>query len=122
MRFQNPIRLLDNPPPNRGLVRQDIILQPLSEPVLFAIHPVYASPQTPEDVRVNGRTEQLFSKSTQEDRPRVEYRYAVVTTGLVGGIQLDVTPTGRPRHESDGLPGWRLIRLWWRLTRLGSPP
>jgi protein-glutamine gamma-glutamyltransferase len=101
-RFQNPVRQLDGPPPNRGLVRQDIILQPLSEPVLFAIHPVYAGPQTPEDIRVNRRTEQLFSQWTQEDRPRVEYRYAVVTTGLVGGIQLDVTRlAGRVTNLTD---------------------
>jgi transglutaminase-like putative cysteine protease len=91
LRFRNPIQLLDTPPPKRNLVRQDIILQPLNEPVLFAIHPVYAGPQTPDEIRVNSRTEQLFSEGTQEDRPRGEYRYAVVTTGLVGGIQLDVT-------------------------------
>lgn len=91
-RLFNPIQLLAAPPPNRGLVRQDIILQPLSESVLFAIHPVYASPQTPEDIRVNLRTEQLFCRLNQEDRPKAEYRYAVATSGLVGGVQLDVTP------------------------------
>ena len=91
-RIFNPIQFLPDPPPNRGLVRQDIILQPLSEPVLFAIHPVYASPQTPEDIRVNVRTEQIICRSNQEERPKAEYRYAVATTGLVGGVQLDVTP------------------------------
>ena len=101
-RFSNPIRLLADPPSNRGLVRQDIILQPLSEPVLFGIHPVYASPQTPEDIRVNVRTEQLFCRLNQEERPRVEYRYALATTGLVGGVQLDVTPlSGRVTNLMD---------------------
>ena len=84
------------------MVRQDIILQPLSEPVLFGIHPVYASPQTPEDIRVNVRTEQLFCRLNQEDRPRAEYRYALATTGLVGGVQLDVTPlSGRVTNLMD---------------------
>lgn len=102
VRLFNPVRRLADPPPNHVLVRQDIILEPLSEPVLFAIHPVYASLQTPDEVRVNVRSEQLFCISDHEERPRVEYRYAVATTGLVGGVQLDVTPlSGRVTNLMD---------------------
>ena len=94
-RISNPIRFLAEPPPNRGLVRQDVILQPLNQSVLFAIFPVFASPQTPDEVRINARTEQLFCKTSQDERPALEYRYAVATTGLLGGVQLDVTPLSR---------------------------
>lgn len=86
------LRPLQSPPSHRGLVRQDVTLQPLNEPALFAIFPVYASPQTPEDVRMHSRTEQLLCGTTAEERVRGEYRYAIVTTGLLGGVQLDVTP------------------------------
>jgi transglutaminase-like putative cysteine protease len=104
--FVSPIvrsyRLLDDPPAYRGLVRQDVILQPLSEQVLFAIFPVFASPQTPDDVRIHTHTEQLFCQTGPEERSRMEYRYAVVTTGLLGGVQLDVTPlSGRVTHLMD---------------------
>jgi len=91
-RLFNPSRVLSDPPPNQPLVRQDVTLQPLNEPVLFAVHPVYACAQTPDDLRVHARTEQLFHKGSDVDRPRAEYRYAVATTGLVGGVQLAVTP------------------------------
>lgn len=92
VRLFNPVRVLSDPPPKQASVRQDITLQPLNEPVLFAIHPVYACPQTPDDLRIHARTEQLFYKWNQDDRPRAEYRYAVATTGLVGGVQMAVTP------------------------------
>jgi transglutaminase-like putative cysteine protease len=104
-RISSPIRHLDDPPPNLGLVRQDVILQPLVDPVLFAIFPVFASPQTPDDVRINVRTEKLFCRTDQDEPPRLEYRYAVATTGLVGGVQLDVTPlSNRVTNLMD--PAW----------------
>jgi hypothetical protein len=91
-RIVSSYRLLEDPPVSRGLVRQDIILQPLSEQVLFAIFPVFASPQTPDDVRIHSRTRQLLCQSHPDERSRMEYRYAVITTGMIGGVQLDVTP------------------------------
>lgn len=104
--FASPIlrshQLLEEPPPFRGLVRQDVILQPLNEQVLFAIFPVFASPQTPDEVRIDARTEQVFSQTGLGERARIEYRYAVATTGLLGGVQLDVTPlSGRMTHLMD---------------------
>jgi len=91
-RIVSSYRLLQDPPVSRSLVRQDIILQPLSEQVLFAIFPVFASAQTPDDVRMHSRTKQLLCQSHPDERSRMEYRYAVITTGMIGGVQLDVTP------------------------------
>ncbi len=88
-------RRLPPPPPSRNLVRQDVTLQPLNEKVLFAIHPVYGCDQTPADVRVQPHTEEVYCRTHPEERPRQEYRYSVVTTGLLGGVQLDVTPLPR---------------------------
>lgn len=104
--FASPIlrshQLLEAPPPHPSLVRQDVILQPLSEQVLFAIFPVFSSPQTPDEVRIHARTEQMFSQIGVAERARTEYRYAVVTTGLLGGVQLDVAPlSGRMTHLLD---------------------
>ena len=94
--FQHPrpgsYRRLEAPPARHGLVRQDVTLQPLNEHVLFAIFPVFAGPQTPEEVRIHGLSGQMTSYIHHDDRPRTEYRYAVVTSGLMGGVQLDVTP------------------------------
>lgn len=84
--------VLSVPPPSRSLVRQDVTLQPVKETVLFAICPVYRCDQTPPDIRVRPRTEQLYYETFFRERPRQEYRYSVVTTGLLGGVQLDVTP------------------------------
>ncbi len=99
---------LSRPSPSRNLVRQDVTLQPVRETVLFAISPVYRCNQTPPDVRVRPRTEQLYYKSHFRERPRQEYRYSVVTTGLLGGIQLDVTPL--PGGVTD-LMDWDLIHF-----------
>ena len=94
-RLAAPPRLLPDPPPSRGLVRQDVTLQPLNEQILFAIHPVYGCDQTPSDVRIRPRSEQVYCKTHYEQRPKQEYRYSVLTTGLLGGVQLDVTPLPR---------------------------
>lgn len=88
-------RRLAAAPPSRNLVRQDVTLQPLNEKTLFAIHPVYGCAQTPVDVRVQPRTEQIYCATRADERSRAEYRYSVVTTGLLGGIQLDVAPLPR---------------------------
>ena len=91
-RLTSASRVLPDPPPGRSLVRQDVTLQPLNEQVLFAVYPVYACEQTPEDVRTRLLTEHIYRQTDGEERPRQEYRYGVVTTGLLGGVQLDVTP------------------------------
>lgn len=88
-------RYMPAPPPSPGLVRQDVTLQPLSEKALFAIYPVYGCAQTPSDVYVQRHTGQFSYGIAAEMRPRQEFRYSVLTTGLLGGVQLDVTPLPR---------------------------
>lgn len=101
------------PPPNRTLVRQDVTLQPLNERVLFAIYPCYGCDQTPPDVWFQPHTEQLFCKTPPAERPRQEYRYSVVTTGLLGGVQLDVSPlaSGMARMMDPALLAFDEARL-----------
>lgn len=90
-----PIMDRDRPlrtPPRRMPVRQDVTLQPLSEPVLFAVFPAFGYDGTSEDVAIQPLTQQLYSRKHMHERARREYRYSLLTTGLLGGLQVDVTP------------------------------
>jgi protein-glutamine gamma-glutamyltransferase len=74
------------------LVRQEAILEPLDEAVLFAVHPVFAFDGTSDDVAMDLQSERLYSQRQRDGSMRHEYRYVLLTTALRGGLQLEVTP------------------------------
>jgi protein-glutamine gamma-glutamyltransferase len=92
------------PPPGRSLVRQDIILEPLREPVLFAVFPAFRIDETPGEVTVDPITERLESQAYLQSGERSEYRYRLATTAFRGGVQVPVTPHAF-RHR-DGTNDW----------------
>jgi len=93
-------RRLLRPPPNRALVRQDVILEPVREPILFAVYPTFRIDETPDDVILDPISERLESELHRESRDRREYRYKVATTAFRGGVQVNVVPhTFRMRDE-----------------------
>jgi len=83
-------------PADGKFVRQNIILRPMNEPVLFAVFPAFVDPfvdqETRRDVRYNPYTGQLFSQSRRHSGRQQEYRYSLATTAFRGGLQMDVTP------------------------------
>ena len=83
---------LGPPPPNVPLVRLDMVLEPLEEPVLFGVFPVYRVPETPDSIRYHPATEQLSRNLFRDGEQRTEFRYACSTTGFRGGLQIDATP------------------------------
>lgn len=83
---------LPRPPKTVPYIRQDIVLEPIREPVLFSIYPAYVAPDTPGDVRFLPMNEQLVRAGFHESDQRAEYRYSLFTTGIRGGLQLDATP------------------------------
>ena len=85
-------RRLLRPPPKRALIRQDVILEPVREPILFAVDPTFRIDETPDDVILDPITERLESQLHRESRERREYRYKVATTAFRGGVQVNVVP------------------------------
>lgn len=83
---------LSPPPPIVGLVREDFVLEPIDETVLFGTFPVYSLPSTSEDIRLERHTRQLLRRPRYSVKRRGEYRYSLATTAFRGGLQLDVTP------------------------------
>ena len=83
-------------PANQQLVRQDIILQPIDSPVLFAVFPAFAEKGTPRDVQYNPYTGQLTSHSRRQETQPYEYPYSLVTSAFRGGLQIDITPREDP--------------------------
>lgn len=79
-------------PPGRTLVRQDVILEPMREPVLFAVFPAFRTDETANDVRVDPITKRLESQEMLQGNVRREYRYRLATTAIRGGTQVPVTP------------------------------
>jgi protein-glutamine gamma-glutamyltransferase len=87
------------PPPALPQVRQDIVLEPIEEAVLFGVYPVYRLPGTPAEIGFHPLTEQLFRTSIRDTEQRGEFRYSLLTTGFRGGLQVDATPYA-PRTQS----------------------
>jgi transglutaminase-like putative cysteine protease len=91
-RLGGGLQRLNAPPSGLAVVRQDILLQPLDHPVMFGIPPAYALPWTPVDVQVNPLTRKLSADAQYSGHPPGEFRYVLGTTGILGGLQVDVTP------------------------------
>ncbi len=83
---------LPRPPSGRSLVRQDIILEPVREPVLFAVFPAFRLDETPDEVTLDPITKRLQSLQYLESGDPQEYRYRLATTALRGGVQVPVIP------------------------------
>ncbi len=80
-------------PPNLDfLVRQETIVEPLDQSVLFAVTPVFAGHTTSRDVSLDPLSKRLYSQSRRNTPSQREYRYDVVTSAFRGGLQLEVTP------------------------------
>ena len=74
------------------LVRQEIIVEPLDQSVLFALTPIFAGHTTSQDVSLDPLSKRLYSQSRRNTPVQREYRYDVVTSALRGGLQMEVTP------------------------------
>lgn len=109
---QRPQRL-PPPPSAKALVRQDILLEPISEPVLFGIPQFYGFDLTPSDIHLNPVTARLSASSQRDPRGPREFRYSLGTTGILGGLQVDISPH-RVRSSSAG----SLALLTWEKYQL----
>jgi transglutaminase-like putative cysteine protease len=103
------------PPPPRGvpLVLEDVILEPLNQPVLFGVFPLYRIDQTPYDIWTDPVSQQTLFDPNTDGQTLAEYRYQVATTGIRGGLQVEVTPEPNPLKTDDdrALLEWEKQRL-----------
>jgi transglutaminase-like putative cysteine protease len=74
------------------LVRQDIILENVSSPILFAVLPFQRLTDTADDVRYLTITQRLVRAGEDDGSFRREYRYAAGTIGFKNGRQLHAVP------------------------------
>lgn len=83
---------LRRPPAKIEHVRQEVVLEPLEEQILFGVHPVYALPDTLPEVRFLTSAELLYRRNGHDGGPRSDFRYSLATTAFRGGLQVDATP------------------------------
>ena len=88
-----------NIPLGHDLVRQDITVEVVhnpksvfGDPLLPAIYPIYAARNTPEQVRYDPFSRQLFLSVGAGETVVDQYRYSVVTTAFSQNNQQTVTP------------------------------
>ena len=90
---------VQNIPLGHDLVRQDITVEVVhnpksvfGDPLLPAIYPVYAARNTPDQVRYDPFSRQLFLNVAAGKTLVDQYRYSVVTTAFSQNNQQTVTP------------------------------
>lgn len=82
----------------RNLVRQDITLEPLSEPAAFAICPVASDDPERCIIRYDENTKQLY----REERDRnQQVKFNLWTTGIRDNQQVRILPAGGGLSESE---------------------
>lgn len=100
-RYREEYEPLSPPPRGRPLVRQKITLEPLDEPVVFAIQPAYASGDHAVVRRAPDRSQLVRPDELQGS----QISFELATTGVVNGAQRSFVPRAEP-------PGFReLARL-----------
>lgn len=90
------------PPDTRELVRQEVLLEPTGQSLLFSLFPVYAISDTPDSLRLGARTNRLHRVGFSARELRDEFRYSIVTTAFRFGAQFHVSPeTNRLQTAQD---------------------
>ena len=91
-----------SPPPSTvvrtaSMIRQDIVLESFSSPLVFAVLPVQELTDTPRELRFARFTNRIFRSQPAEDfvQPR-EFRYAFGTSSLRNGRQVHGIPHHNP--------------------------
>ena len=86
-----PHALRDHPR-HSPVVIQDIRLEPTARRLLFAVHPVYRTAETPEGIRFDPKNQELSRRNSDPSTP---FRYQTATTGFNHGMQLHLLPTDK---------------------------
>ncbi len=102
---------IQNIPAGHDLVRQDITVEVVhnpksvfGDPLLPAIYPIYAARNTPDQVRYDPFSRQLFLNVGRVKTIVDQYRYSVVTTAFSKQNQQTVTPVyATDRRSQDTL-------------------
>lgn len=90
------------PPDTRELVRQDILLEPTGQSLLFSLFPAYAISDTPDSLRLAVRTNRLHRVGFSQRELRDEFRYCIATTAFRFGAQFHAMPeTNRLQTAQD---------------------
>lgn len=88
-------RPMDTPSSLHGIVRQKIVIEPMNDTVLFAVHPLVGA-RSSRSVRFDSYRQRLVRT---EEAARARFSFSVGTTGLVGGVQDPITPILQPLDE-----------------------
>jgi transglutaminase-like putative cysteine protease len=90
------------PPDTRELVRQEVLLEPTGQSLLFSLFPVYAISDTPDSLRLGARNNRLHRVGFSQRELRDEFRYSIATTAFRFGAQFHVMPeTNRLQTAQD---------------------
>ncbi|MCH2129150.1 MAG: DUF3488 and transglutaminase-like domain-containing protein [Pirellulaceae bacterium] len=74
-------------PVDQFLIRQEIVLEPRRDQILFSVYPIYQNERTPNGVIYNVRERQLVHRLDDNYRQRGEFRYSLSTTTFASGWQ-----------------------------------
>ncbi len=80
---------VDKPP---AFVRQHYVIEPMQEPVLFALYPVFSF-HFDQRIRFDLAYKELVRQSDLKSR---RFEYELGTTGVRNGVQLPIIPSTRP--------------------------
>ena len=89
---------LNAAPVGKFLVRQDIVLEPRRDQILFTVFPFYRDQMTPNGIEYNVRERQLTHKRDNNYRRPGEFRYSLSTTTFASGWQDPIV--GHSIHSS----------------------
>ena len=96
----------------RGLVRQDFVVEPGAYPYLFSVAPAVRRSGESSDLRVERVTRRLSLRDKASLRFKKPFQYSVWTTGMPTGTQQFVVPeTEASRHRLRRCLAYRIDQL-----------
>lgn len=83
---------LDPVPPSHDSIRQDIVLAPRQDNIVFSIYPPYRSVLTRNELGYDVKSHRLVRKEIQNQSMVNQFRYTLLTTAFVSGWQDPIVP------------------------------
>ena len=105
-------------PVGKFLVRQEIVLEPRRDQLLFSVFPFYQDEQTPNEIDYNVRKRQLTRKRDDQHHRPGEFRYSLSTTTFVSGWQDPIV--GHSNRLDGQENAWELEREMEQLLKVKS--
>jgi len=92
---------LPTPPQRSNMTRQEFVMESARQATLFTVVPAYEEPGFQSELRYDPMTEAIFRPVDARTDNAGRFRYALVTDGILRGVQREVAPLVRPLFPSD---------------------